>query len=85
MFPETCRRLAAQGVSLSRFVHFWFSRPRPRARSYDFFLVKIERFVEFVQDEAREVCGIAEQEADELRRAYDAANEPLVQTMSEYP
>lgn len=85
MFPETCRRLAAQGVSLSRFVPFWFSRPRPRARSYDFFLVKIERFMEFVQDEAPDVGGIAEQEADELRRAYEVANEPPVQTASEGP
>lgn len=83
MFPETCRRLAAQGVSLSRFVPFWFSRPRPRSRSYDFFLVKIERFMEFVQDEAPDLRGIAEQEADELRRAYDTANEPPVQTASE--
>jgi hypothetical protein len=83
MFPETCRRLAAQGVSLSRFVPFWFSRPRPRSRSYDFFLVKIERFMEFVQDEAPDLGGIAEQEADELRRAYDTANEPPVQTASE--
>ena len=85
MFPESCRRLAAQGVPLSRFVPFWFSRPRPRSRSYDFFLVKIERFVEFVQDEAPDVGGIAEQEADELRRAYDTANEPPVQTASERP
>ncbi|MBH0197871.1 MAG: DUF692 family protein [Nitrospira sp.] len=85
MFPETCRRLAAQGVSLSRFVPFWFSRPRPQARSYDFFLVKIERFMEFVQGEAPDLRGIAEQEADELRRAYDTANEPPVQTASERP
>jgi uncharacterized protein (UPF0276 family) len=85
MFPETCRRLAAQGVPLSRFVPFWFSRPRPRSRSYDFFLVKIERFMEFVQDEAPDLRGIAGQEADELRRAYNTANEPPVQTASERP
>jgi hypothetical protein len=85
MFPESCRRLVAQGVSLSRFVPFWFSRPRPRLQSYDFFLVKIDRFVEFVRGEAPDVGGIAEQEADELRRAYATANEPPVQTAREGP
>ena len=83
MFPESCRRLAERGVPLSRFVPFWFSRPRPRPRSYDFFLVKIERFMEFVQDQAPDLCGIAAQEADELRRAYEVASEPPVQTASE--
>jgi hypothetical protein len=85
MFPDSCRRLVGRGVPLSRFIPFWFSRPRPRPRSYDFFLVKIERFMEFVQDEAPDLGGIAEQEADELRRAYEAANEPPVQTASEGP
>lgn len=85
MFPESCRRLVGRGVPLSRFIPFWFSRPRPRSRSYDFFLVKIERFMEFVRDEAPDLGGIAEQEADELRRAYEVANEPPVQTASEGP
>lgn len=85
MFPESCRRLAGYGVPLSRFVPFWFSRPRPRSPSYDFFLVKIERFIEFVHEEAPELAGIARQEADELRGAYEVANAPPVQTMSEHP
>jgi uncharacterized protein (UPF0276 family) len=85
MFPESCRRLAGRGVPLSRFVRFWFSRPRPRSPSYDFFLVKIERFLEFVREEAPESAGPAEQEAGELRRAYEVANEPPVQTVSERP
>jgi hypothetical protein len=85
MFPDSCRHLAGRGVPLSRFVHFWFSRSRPRPPSYDFFLVKIERFVEFLQEEAPELADIAQQEADELRRAYEVANEPHVQTTSEYP
>ena len=85
MFPESCRRLAGRGVPLSRFVTFWCSRPRPRSPSYDFFLVKIERFIEFVHDEAPDLGAIAEQEADELRRAYEVANEPPLRTMSEHP
>ena len=85
MFPESCRRLAGRGISLSRFVPFWFSRPRPRPRSYDFFLVKIERFVEFIKDEAPELGGIVEQEAGELRCAYEVANEPPVEIERDCP
>lgn len=76
MFPESCRRLNERGVPLSKFVPFWFRQPRPLSGTYDFFLLKIERFLEFVHEEAPELDGIAEREADELRRAYSSANEP---------
>jgi uncharacterized protein (UPF0276 family) len=83
MFPETCSRLEERGVLLSRFVSFWFRRPRTVSAPYDFFLVKIERFVEFVREEGPELVGIAEREADELRRAYDLANELPFQAAGE--
>jgi len=83
MFPETCSRLDERGVPLSRFVSIWFRRPRTVVGPYDFFLVKIERFVEFVREEAPESVGIAEREADELRRAYDLANELPLQAAGE--
>ena len=83
MFPQSCRRLEERGVPLSRFVPFWFSRPRALSGPYDFFLVKIERFVEFVLEEAPELAPVAVQEADELRRAYDHANEPPNQVVGE--
>ncbi len=83
MFPDTWRRLSEQGVPLSRFVDFWFSRPRPVAAPYDFFLVKIERFVEFVREEAPEWADIAEREADVLRRGYDLANQPTLRAVGE--
>jgi uncharacterized protein len=77
MFPETCRRLAERGMALEGFVSFWFRQPRPLSRSYDFFLLKIERFLEFIHDGAAEFDEIAGREADELRQAYDVANEPM--------
>jgi hypothetical protein len=83
MFPQSCRRLEEQGVPLSRFVPFWFRRPRMLSGSYDFFLVKIERFVEFVLEEAPDLAAVVEQEANELRRAYDHANEPPMQAVGE--
>lgn len=78
MFVESCRRLRERGVSLEEFVTFWFSEPRPFSGTYDFFLLKVERFVEFVQEVAPELQGIVEKEAEELRRAYRIANEPGV-------
>jgi len=83
MFPELCRRLNERGVPLSRFVPFWFRQPRPGSGAYDFFLLKIDRFLEFVREEAPELDGLAEREADELRQAYHAANEPTVPAASE--
>ncbi|ALA60662.1 DUF692 family multinuclear iron-containing protein [Nitrospira moscoviensis] len=77
MFPESCRQLAARGVPQAAFVGFWFRAPRPLTRTYDFFLLKIERFVEFVRDRAPELEAAAMREAEELRRAYDLANEPV--------
>jgi uncharacterized protein (UPF0276 family) len=83
MFPKSCRQLTEEDASLSRFVPFWFRQPRPLTGSYDFFLLKIERFLEFVREAAPELTGIAEREANELRQAYDSANEPAVPAASE--
>jgi hypothetical protein len=76
MFVESCGRLRARDVSLDGFVAFWFREPRPLSGTYDFFLLKVQRFVEFVREVAPELVSIAEREALELRRAYHFANEP---------
>ena len=75
MFPQTCRALAERGVCLTEFVAFWFRAPRPLTHSYDFFLLKIERFLEFVAESAPEAHVCAEQEGDLLRQAYAQVNE----------
>ncbi len=75
MFPQTCRLLAERGVDLAEFVAFWFRAPRPLTESYDFFLLKIERFIEFVAEFAPEAVVCVEQESAVLRQAYAAANE----------
>ncbi len=78
MFPETCRILARQAVPLSRFVSFWVREPRPPAGAYDFFLIKIERFLEFIHEAAPDYEAIAGGEAEVLREAYRSANEPAL-------
>jgi len=80
MFPATCSQLIARGVALSRFVSFWSHRSTPVAGPYDFFLVKISRFLEFVREVAPDLISLSEEEAVALRRDYDFANElPLQQ------
>ncbi len=75
MFPQTCRALAARGIFLTEFVTFWFRSPRPLTHSYDFFLLKIERFLEFVTECAPDARVCVQQECDMLRLAYAQANE----------
>ncbi|MBI3603113.1 MAG: DUF692 family protein [Nitrospirae bacterium] len=75
MFPETCRQLDRGGVVLTAFVHYWAREPRPSQATYDFFLLKVERFVEFVREVLPTAVQTAEREATELRGAYQAACE----------
>jgi uncharacterized protein len=75
MFPETCRVLDRHGVPAHRFVSWWFEQPRPSLESYDFFLLKLERFVDFVTERLPIARAMASAEAELLRRGYlDACN-----------
>jgi len=78
MFVESCRRLKETEVSLDGFVTFWFREPRPLSEAYDFFLLKVERFVEFVREVAPELQSTVDREASELRLAYRSVNESHV-------
>lgn len=74
MFPRTIARLSDLGIPLFKFFEFWFVGPRPNDKPFDFFLLKIERFVEFVEAEAPSVSEAVNQEASELRAGYQLAN-----------
>ena len=74
MFPDTCRSLRDQDISLARFVSWWCERSRPADRPYDFFLLKIDRFVEFVGEQSPGLQDLARREADCLRKGYQEAN-----------
>lgn len=77
MFPDTCRALGAAGGSLSDFVGFWHRESRPAGQPYDFFLLKIVRFLDFIDEAAPSLVPIAQREARMLRAGYAAANEPV--------
>jgi hypothetical protein len=68
--------LRERGIALEEFVTFWFRDPQPPADLYDFFLLKVDRFVAFIREVAPDVEELAAAEAEWLRQAYRLANEP---------
>jgi hypothetical protein len=56
-------------------VAFWFKRTRVPAAAYDFFLLKIEYFVEFIASVLPDASAEAAREAEELRAAYESVNQ----------
>lgn len=77
MFPESCRLIEEQGIGLADFVSYWFREPQSITAPYDFFLLKIERFVRFMAERAPTIRPTAEREAHELRRGYQTACEQI--------
>jgi hypothetical protein len=77
MFPETCRGMHEEGISFEDFVPWWFQLARPLDRPYDFFLLKIDRMLEFVLERSPGLLTLAEREAFMLRTAYEDANQTV--------
>ena len=75
MFPQTIQRLEEQGIDFSTFASSWYDYPRPIQEPYDFFLLKIEYFVEFVDKYGFNLRDLVFQEAKALREGYALANE----------
>ncbi|MBM4132614.1 MAG: DUF692 domain-containing protein [Nitrospira sp.] len=73
MFPATYRELERADLALERFIPFWFRAPRSIDAPYDFFLLKIERFIEFVREALPDSRDIVEREAESLRGGYEVA------------
>jgi uncharacterized protein (UPF0276 family) len=74
MFPETCAALAERGIAVGQFVPWWVRRPRPAEPRYDFFLLKIDRFMEFVAERAPGLSHRCRSEGAIVRAAYEDAN-----------
>jgi hypothetical protein len=55
IFSETCRMLKEEKINLEKFVPFFHSTPVPMNKRYDFFLIKLDRFKDFVLEVATEV------------------------------
>jgi uncharacterized protein (UPF0276 family) len=73
MFPVTCQALQEAGTSLEDFLSFWFREPRWSHDRFDFFLLKVDRFVSFVTEVLPDGLPTAQREAESLREAYAIA------------
>ncbi len=81
MFPNVCTMLDQYGISLKQFVEFWFAHPRTSGSEYDFFLRKIDVFVEFIGQIFPEASSLVKQEAELLAQGYLlASREPLTKS-----
>ena len=74
MFPKTCESLGDVAKIFSEFIEFWFKEPRSPSIPFDYFLVKIHLFVEFIEGHYPELRTMVHQEADALREGYQFAN-----------
>ena len=70
MFPNACAILDRYGISLKQFVEFWFVHPRTSESEYDFFLLKIDVFVEFIGQVFPGASSLVKQEAELLTQGY---------------
>jgi hypothetical protein len=73
MFPQTCQLLDQHGVRLNQFVEFWFAHARTSESEYDFFLLKIHLFVEFLDQVLPRAVSPVKLEAELLSQAYAIA------------
>ena len=73
MFPHTCQMLDQHGFSLYQFVEFWFAHSRASEPDYDFFLLKIHLFVEFLDQVLPCAVSTVKQEAAVLSQGYTLA------------
>ncbi len=74
MFPRTCECLGDNAKVFPEFLQFWFNEPRSSKRPFDYFLIKIHLFVEFIERHYPELRDTVYQEADGLRAGYQLAN-----------
>lgn len=75
MFPNACAILDQYGISLKQFVEFWFTHPRTSESEYDFFLLKINVFVEFIGQVFPGASSLVKQEAEFLAQGYLLASQ----------
>jgi hypothetical protein len=75
--PRAARPVASLGFAERRALRGERRRRRATDQAYDFFLLKIARFVEFVRDVLPDSLDTVEREAAVLRDGYRAANEMI--------
>ncbi|HEY3197776.1 MAG TPA: DUF692 family protein [Nitrospirales bacterium] len=78
LFPKITRVLKERGVGQNDFVRFWFRHPYAVKEPYDFFYIKLDRWIEFVHARAPDLSEEAQRESMALRALHAEFNdEPL--------
>ena len=73
MFPNTMQALESSGEQWKGFLRFWYSHPHSFQGPYDFFLLKVHYFVEFIRATYPQYLTRAVHEATDLRHGYALA------------
>jgi hypothetical protein len=80
LFPRAWRELEARGLTGGDFVRSWFREPRPVTEAYDYFYVKLERWVAFVREVAPDLAEDVAREAETLRALHAELNDETVES-----
>ncbi len=75
LFPTICRALKDRGISHDDFVEFWFRDTCSAHEAYDFFYIKLDRWVEFIRERAPDLCEEAARDAHALRKVHEELND----------
>ena len=78
LFPQVSRTLKERGISQREFVRFWFRQPYPAQDAYDFFDIKLDRWMEFVRKVAPDLAEETEREATVLQGLHAELNHGAV-------
>lgn len=82
LFPAIWRTLEERSLTGEDFVRFWFQRPCPVTEPYDYFYVKLERWVAFVGEVAPDLLEETSREAEILRAGHAELNDECPLTLS---
>jgi uncharacterized protein (UPF0276 family) len=80
LFPRAWRELEARGLTGGDFVRSWFREPRLVTEAYDYFYVKLERWVAFVGEVAPDLLEETAREAVVLRALHAKLNDETVES-----
>ena len=78
LFPQVSRTLKERGIRQQEFVRFWFRQPYPAQDAYDFFDIKLDRWMEFVRKVAPDLAEETQREATVLQRLHAELNHGAV-------
>jgi hypothetical protein len=80
LFPQICRALKDRGISHEDFREFWFRETRTAEEAYDFFYIKLDRWIGFIRERAPDLWEEAARQAHALRTCHEALNDEPAET-----